>query len=71
MSTTFPVMNVQDLPVCDAIAIKIDDKNNCLTDEQRVRARYNHKQATKSIYLWKALLRTVTQEKAKQDVPGA
>ena len=55
--------------VCDAIAIKIDDKNNCLTEEQRVRARYDHKQATKSIYLWKAhLLRTVTQEKAKQDV---
>ena len=27
--------------VCDAIAIKID-KNNCLTEEQRVRAWYNH-----------------------------
>ncbi|XP_067037496.1 uncharacterized protein [Acropora muricata] len=55
--------------VCDAIAIKIDDKNNCLTEEQRVRARYDYKQATKSIYLWKAhLLRTVTQEKAKQDI---
>ena len=55
--------------VCDAIAIKIDDKNNCLTEEQRVRARYDYKQATKSIYLWKAhLLRTVAQEKAKQDI---
>ena len=69
MSTTYPVMNVQDLPVCDGIAIKIDEKNVPLTEEQRVRARYDHKQATKSILLWKAhLLRTVTQEKAKQDI---
>ena len=55
--------------MCDAIAIKIDDKNNCLTEEQRVRARYDYKQATKSIFLWKAHpLRTVTQEKAKKDI---
>lgn len=55
--------------MCDAIAIKIDDKDVCLTEDQRVRAQYDHKQATNSILLWKArLLRTVTQEKAKQDI---
>ena len=55
--------------VCDAIAIMIDNKNNFFTEEQRVRARNDHKQATKSIHLWKAyLLHTVTQGKAKQDI---
>ena len=55
--------------VCDAIAIKIADKNDCLTEEQRVRVQYDHKQATNSILLCRVhLLRTVNQEKAKQDI---
>ena len=54
--------------MCDAIAINIGDENVCLTEDQRVRARHDHKQASKSILLWKAhLLRTVTQEKANLD----
>ena len=53
--------------MCDAIAIKIADKNDCLTED--VRAQYDHKQATNSILLRKAHpLRTVNQEKAKQDI---
>ena len=48
---------------------KLNDKNVSLTGEQRARSQYDHKQATNSILLWKAhLLRTVVQEKAKQDV---
>ena len=48
---------------------KLNDKNVPLTEEQRARSQYDHKQATNSILLWKAhLLRTVVQEKAKQDV---
>ena len=40
-----------------------------MTEEQRVRVQYDHKQATNAILLWKAhLLRTVTKEKAKQDI---
>ena len=40
-----------------------------MTEEQRARSQYDHKQAINSIILWKAhLLRTVVQEKAKQDV---
>ena len=55
--------------MCDAIAIKIADKNDFLTEDQRVRAQYDHKQATNSILLWKAhLLRTGNQEKAKQEI---
>ena len=38
-------------------------------EKLRVRLQYDHKQATNAILLWKAyLLRTVTQEKAKQDI---
>ena len=45
---------------------KLNDKNVSLTEEQRARSQYDHKQATNSILLWKAhLLRTVVQEKAK------
>ena len=48
---------------------KLNDKNVPLTEEQRARSQYDHKQAINSILLWKAhLLRTVVQEKAKQDV---
>ena len=52
---------------------KIDEKLNVtnvpLTEEQRARSQYDHKQATNSILSWKAhLIRTVVQEKAKQDV---
>ena len=47
----------------------LNDKNVPLTEGQRARSQYDHKQATNSILLWKAhLLRTVVQEKAKQDV---
>ena len=48
---------------------KLNDKNVPLTEEQRARSQYDHKRAINSILLWKAhLLRTVVQEKAKQDV---
>ena len=48
---------------------KLNDKNVSLTEEQRARSQYDHKQASNSILLWKAhLLRTAVQEKAKQDV---
>ena len=44
---------------------ELNDKNVSLTEEQRARSQYDHKQATNSILLWKAhLLRTVAQEKA-------
>ena len=55
--------------VCDAITVKINEKNVSWTEEQRVRVQYDHKQATNAILLRKAhLLRTVTQEKVKQDI---
>ena len=48
---------------------KLNDKNVPLTEEQRARSQYDHKRAINSILLWKAhLLRTVVQEKAKQDI---
>ena len=48
---------------------KLNDKNVLLTEEQRARSQYDHKQATNSILSWKAhLVRTLVQEKAKQDV---
>ena len=48
---------------------KLNDPNVPLTEEQRARSQYDHKQATNSILSWKAhLVRTVVQEKAKQEV---
>ena len=55
--------------LCEEITGKLNDKDVPLTEEQRARSQYDHKQATNSILLWKAhWLRTVVQEKAKKDI---
>ena len=54
---------------CDEINSKLADENVPLTEEQRARLQYDSNQATNAIHLWKAhLLRTIMQEKAKQDI---